>query len=111
MKVSLITVTHNSAVYLEECIKSVLDQRSANIEHIIVDGGSTDGTLDIIKKYDRHIAKWKTEKDRGMYDAINKGISMATGDILGILNSDDIFASSDVIGAIVDCFNEHKVDA
>jgi glycosyltransferase involved in cell wall biosynthesis len=111
MKVSLITVTHNSAVYLEECIKSVLHQRSANIEHIIVDGGSTDGTLDILKKYDHHIAKWKTEKDRGMYDAINKGMSMATGDIIGTLNSDDILASTDVIGAIVDCFNEYKVDA
>jgi glycosyltransferase len=111
MKVSLITVTYNSAVYLEECINSVMEQQFADIEHIIIDGGSTDGTLDIIKKYEAHIAKWISEKDNGMYDAINKGIRMATGDIVGILNSDDIFASNDVIEAIVNCFNEYKLDA
>ena len=111
MKVSLITVTYNSSLYLEECIHSVLDQQFHNIEHIIIDGGSTDGTLDIIKKYETHIAKWISEKDTGMYNAINKGISMATGDIIGILNSDDMFASNDVIDAIVTCFNEYKLDA
>lgn len=111
MKVSLITVTFNSAIYLEECINSVMEQQSADIEHIIIDGGSTDGTLDIIKKYETHIAKWISEKDKGMYDAINKGLNLATGDIVGILNSDDIFASNDVIEAIVTCFNEYKLDA
>lgn len=111
MKVSLITVTYNSAVYLEDCINSVVEQHYPDIEHIIVDGGSTDGTIDIIKKYEAHIARWVCEKDRGMYDAINKGISMASGDIIGILNSDDMFASNDVIDAIVNCFIEHKLDA
>lgn len=111
MKVSLITVTYNSAAYLEDCINSVVGQHYPNIEHIIIDGGSTDGTVGIIKKYENHIAKWISEADRGMYDAINKGITMATGDIIGILNSDDMFASTDVIDAIVACFNEYKSDA
>jgi glycosyltransferase involved in cell wall biosynthesis len=111
MKVSLITVTYNSAAYLQDCIDSVVQQRYPDIEHIVIDGGSTDGTLDIIKKYDNHIAKWVSEKDKGMYDAINKGIAMATGDIVGILNSDDMFASNDVVEAIVNSFNEHQLDA
>ncbi len=111
MKVSIITVTYNSAAYLKDCINSVVEQHYPDIEYIIVDGGSTDCTLDIIKKYEPHIAKWVTEKDRGMYDAINKGIALATGDIIGILNSDDMLASNDVVDAIVDCFNEHQLDA
>jgi len=111
MKVSLITVTYNSAAYLQDCIDSVVRQRYPDIEHIIIDGGSTDGTLDIIKKYDNHIAKWISEKDNGMYDAINKGIAMATGDIVGILNSDDMLASNDVVQAIVESFNDHQLDA
>lgn len=111
MKVSLITVTYNSAIYLEDCLNSVIGQQHPDIEHIIIDGGSTDGTLDIIKKYENHITRWITEEDKGMYDAINKGMTMATGDVVGILNCDDMFASSDVVSAIVDCFNEHKLDA
>lgn len=111
MKVSLITVTYNSAAYLQDCLDSVVGQQYSNIEHIIIDGGSTDGTVDIIKKYNNHIAKWVSEKDNGMYDAINKGISLATGDIIGILNSDDMFASNDVISAIVNCFQDHQLDA
>jgi glycosyltransferase len=111
MKVSLITVTYNSAAYLQDCIDSVVRQRYPDIEHIVIDGGSSDGTLDIIKKYDNHIAKWVSEKDNGMYDAINKGIAMATGDIVGILNSDDMLASNDVVQAIVDSFNDHQLDA
>jgi len=111
MKVSLITVTYNSAAYLQDCIDSVVKQGYLDIEHIVVDGGSTDGTLAIIKKYDNHIAKWISEKDNGMYDAINKGIAMATGDIVGILNSDDMLASNDVVRAIVDSFNDHQLDA
>lgn len=111
MKVSLITVTYNSAVYLQDCINSVVGQGYTDIEHIVIDGGSTDGTLDIIKNFDNHIANWISEKDNGMYDAINKGIAMATGDIIGILNSDDMFASNDVIEAIVNCFKEHQLDA
>ncbi len=111
MKVSVITVTYNSAAYLQDCIDSVMGQHYPNIEHIIIDGGSTDGTLDIIKKHQNYISNWISEKDNSMYDAINKGLKMATGDIIGILNSDDMFASGDVIGAIVGCFNEHQLDA
>jgi glycosyltransferase involved in cell wall biosynthesis len=111
MKVSLITVTYNSGLYLEDCIRSVMRQQFAEIEHIIIDGGSSDNTLDIIRRYEPHISRWISEKDKGMYDAINKGIHMATGDIVGILNSDDILASEDVVHSIVNCFNQHELDA
>ncbi len=110
MKVSIITVTFNSAKYLEGCIRSVIEQDYKNIEHIVIDGKSSDGTIAIIKKYEDHITQWISETDRGMYDAINKGIRLATGDILGILNSDDILAGPDVISAIVKSFEEQNVD-
>ncbi|HMO60600.1 MAG TPA: glycosyltransferase family 2 protein [Ferruginibacter sp.] len=111
MRVTIITVTHNSATYLQECIDSVVTQTYPDIEHIVVDAASTDGTLDIIKRYDNHITKWVSEKDKGMYDAINKGMRLATGDIIGILNSDDMLASKDVIAGIVKCFQENLVDS
>jgi glycosyltransferase involved in cell wall biosynthesis len=111
MKVTLLTVTYNSEKYLEECINSVISQTYHDIEHIIIDGASTDGTLDIIRHYDKHIAQWISEKDNGMYDAINKGMALATGSIIGVLNSDDKLASADVIGDIVRCFQDHQVDA
>ena len=111
MKVSIITVTYNSAPYLPDCINSVMKQDYKNIEHIIIDGKSTDGTIEVIKDFADHVAKWTSETDRGMYDAINKGIKLATGDIIGILNSDDMFASEDVISEIVRCFEEYQLDA
>ncbi len=111
MKVTIITVTLNSAKFLEDCINSVINQEYENIEHIIIDGQSTDGTLDIIKKYKDHIAYWVSEKDPGMYDAINKGMRAATGDIIGTLNSDDTLASTLVISNIVGSFTDQKVDA
>ena len=111
MKVSIITVTYNSEKYLEQCIESVIMQGYKNIEHIIIDGKSTDDTIPIIKKYNTHIAKWISETDRGMYDAINKGMEMATGDIIGILNSDDMLDSNDVIECIVKAFEEKQVDS
>lgn len=111
MKVTLLTVTFNSEKYLEECINSVIDQTYNDIEHIVIDAVSTDGTLNIIRKYKEHIHRFVSEKDHGMYDAINKGISMATGDIVGILNSDDKLSSNDVIEDIVRCFNDEQVDA
>lgn len=110
IKVTLITVTLNSEKFLEDAIQSVMAQDYANIEHIIIDGESTDGTLNIISKYNDHIAKWVSEKDFSMYDAINKGMKMATGDIIGTLNSDDILASPDVISKIVQCFETKKVN-
>ncbi len=111
MKVSIITVTLNSARYLIDCIDSVRSQDHPDIEHIIVDGKSTDGTVNIIRKNESHIAAWISETDRGMYDAINKGIALASGDIIGILNGDDMFASADVISKIVRCFDETGTDS
>lgn len=111
MKVSIITVTYNSERHLQDCIASVRKQTYGNIEHIIVDGKSSDGTLKIIQKNAASLAHWISETDRGMYDAINKGIKMATGDIIGVLNSDDMLASADVIMDIVACFDEKKVDS
>jgi glycosyltransferase involved in cell wall biosynthesis len=111
VKVSIITVTYNSEKYLADCIASVRRQTYSNIEHIIVDGKSTDGTLKIIQKNSGSLARWISETDRGMYDAINKGIEMATGDIIGVLNSDDMLASADVIMDIVACFDEKRVDS
>jgi glycosyltransferase involved in cell wall biosynthesis len=111
MKVSIITVTYNSEKYLSDCIESVKKQTYGNIEHIIVDGKSTDGTLKIIHRYSKSITHWISETDRGMYDAINKGMKLATGDIIGVLNSDDILASADVIMDIVACFDETGKDA
>src|ERR1700733_5318360 len=111
MKVTIITVTYNSSKFLEDCINSVVHQKYNDIEHIVIDGGSTDETVAIIKRYEKHIAKWVSEKDNGMYDAINKGMKMATGDVIGILNSDDILASDDIIAAIADAFIKEKVDS
>jgi len=87
--ITVVTVVLNGEKTLERTIKSVLNQTYKNIEYIIVDGGSTDGTLEIIKRYENQIARWVSGKDKGIADAMNKGIEMATGDIIGILNADD----------------------
>lgn len=104
MKVSIVTVTFNSARFLEDCIRSVQMQQYKNIEHIIIDGKSTDGTVDIIKKNEKGITRWVSEADRGIYDAINKGMAMATGEVIGILNSDDVLDNDRVITDIVNAF-------
>lgn len=111
MKVSIITVTMNSEKYLSDCIESVRGQNYKDIEHIIIDGKSTDGTLQIIENNSQHVSYWVSETDRGMYDAINKGLEVATGDIVGILNSDDMFASADSVRSIVDCFETSQSDS
>ena len=90
-KISIITVTKNSEKFLEDCILSVHNQSYKNYEHIIIDGNSTDNTVNIIKKHEEKIAYWTSESDEGLYDAMNKGIKKSTGDIIGILNSDDIY--------------------
>lgn len=91
LKISIITVCYNSAEYFEEAIESVLSQDYENFEYIIIDGGSTDGTLDIIRKYEDRLAYWVSEPDKGLYDAMNKGIAKASGDIVGMINSDDYY--------------------
>lgn len=89
--ITVITVVYNGEKYLEETILSVLNQTYDNVEYIIIDGGSTDGTLDIIRKYEHAIDYWVSEKDRGIYDAMNKGILLSTGDVIGLLNASDCY--------------------
>lgn len=88
-KISIITISYNSGRTIERTICSILSQNYNNLEYIIIDGGSTDNTLDIIKKYDKKISKWVSEPDEGISDAFNKGIKLATGNLIGIINSDD----------------------
>jgi len=104
LKISIITVTYNSEKFLEECIISVLNQNYDNIEYIIIDGGSNDNTLDIIEKYREHIHYFISQSDDGIYDAVNKGIKISTGDIVGLLNSDDTFTNVNVLSNIVKNF-------
>lgn len=106
MKVSIITVSFNAAETIEDTLKSVSAQTHPDIEHIVIDGGSTDGTLAIIERYARGIATFISEPDKGIYDAMNKGLAYASGDIVGILNSDDTYAYQDVISDIVHLMKE-----
>src|SRR5690606_6026983 len=102
MRISIITVCYNSSKTIENTIKSVQNQNYPDIEYIIIDGASIDGTVDIIRKYENIIDKWVSEPDRGLYDAINKGISRATGLYVGILNSDDVFFENNTVEKIAD---------
>lgn len=104
LKVSVITVCFNSEATIRDSLRSVRDQTYPNIEHIIVDGASTDETLAVVEEFRGQLGKVVSEPDRGLYDAMNKGIALATGDIIGILNSDDFFESDDVVESIVDTF-------
>jgi glycosyltransferase involved in cell wall biosynthesis len=111
MKISIITVCYNSEKTLEETIKSVAAQTYQDIEYIIVDGNSKDNTLNIIKKYPDTVTKWISEQDRGLYDAMNKGIAMATGDYIGILNSDDTFYEPQTLEKVAQFLSIHPIDA
>ncbi len=111
MKISIITTCFNSAETIEDTIQSVLNQTYTNIEYIIIDGKSTDATLSIINKYRSKIAKVISEPDKGIYDAMNKGVEVATGEIIGILNSDDLYADKKVIEDVVNKFTKNKPDA
>ena len=116
MKISLITACFNSEATIRTAIDSVLSQKGVDVEYIVVDGGSKDGTVDIIKQYadksrntqltaPNFTFRWLSERDRGMYDAINKGIKMATGDVVGILNADDVLASDETLKRIAERFS------
>ena len=98
--VSIITVVFNGEKYLEQTIRSIASQSYQNIEYIIIDGGSTDRTLDIIRQHEDTIDRWISESDRGLYDAMNKGIALATGEIIGILNSDDLYLENTVLEVV-----------
>ena len=110
-KVSIITVSYNSISTISDTIKSVLSQTYPDIEYIIIDGSSTDGTIDLIKSFGDSISKFISEPDNGMYDAINKGVRLATGYIIGILNSDDFFYDNNVIQKVAGAFMDNKIDA
>lgn len=114
MKISLITATYNSERTISDCMETVLKQTYTDYEYLIVDGGSTDKTIELVKLYEPKFKgrlKWVSEKDRGIYDAMNKGIQRATGDVVGILNSDDYYTSSDVLETIAAEMNHKSVDA
>ena len=104
--ISIITVSKNSSKFIQETIDSIKNQKYKNIEHIIVDGGSTDGTIDIIKKNIEYIDYFVSEADLGNYDALNKGLSLCTGDLIGIVNSDDILLQ-DATSILVKYYKQH----
>lgn len=110
MKVSIITVCFNSAETIEDTIRNILSQDYRDIEYIVVDGGSTDVTLDVLTKYRSRISKFMSEPDQGTYDAMNKGLHLATGDIVGFLNSGDFYADENVIARIVEAMQTNNVD-
>jgi glycosyltransferase involved in cell wall biosynthesis len=111
IKVSIITVCYNSSETIEDTIRSVASQTYSNIEYIIIDGASKDDTVEIIKRNVSVVSKWISEKDSGIYDAMNKGVAMATGNIIGILNADDVFANERVVENIVKNFEDTTIDA
>ena len=106
--ISIVTVSYNAVETIEQTILSVINQSYSNIEYIIIDGGSTDGTVDIIKKYTDSITYWISESDRGIYDAMNKGIEIASGKWINFMNSGDMFSSDLVLDYV---FNENDIDA
>ena len=108
--ITIVTPTFQAANTLKYCLNSVAAQ-SVGVEHILIDGGSADGTLDIIRHNGKHLAQVVSEPDQGVYDAMNKGIKLATGDIIGILNADDFYPSSDVLSLVLDAFSDPAIDA
>lgn len=105
MRITIITVCYNRKNTIGKAIQSVLNQNYDNIEYIIIDGNSTDGTKEVIESYGDAISRYISEPDKGMYDAINKGLTLATGDVIGLMHSDDEFYDQNAINKIVDCFN------
>ncbi|PAW93487.1 glycosyltransferase [Mucilaginibacter sp. MD40] len=104
-KISIITVCYNAVNTIERCIRSVISQQHTNIEYIIVDGGSTDGTLDVLSRYEKNISILISEPDKGIYDAMNKGIQLSSGEILGVLNADDFFANGKILTVVHEAFS------
>jgi glycosyltransferase len=111
LKVSIITPVYNNRNTLEDCLRTVLSQSYRDVEYIVVDGGSNDGTLDILRTYDGRISKWISEPDGGIYDAMNKGIRLSSGDVIGFLQSDDVYAHERVVENVVEAFRRFEVDS
>lgn len=110
-RVSIVTVSFNSCATIRDTIESVLSQDFPDIEYIIVDGGSTDGTREIVAEYGKRISVFVSEPDRGIYDAMNKGIRAATGEVVGLLNSDDVYVDSTVVSGLVHAMYAARTDA
>lgn len=108
--VSIVTGTYNSSKFISDCVKSIHNQTFENIEHIIIDGNSNDNTVSIIENMPNRVSKLVSEKDEGIYDAMNKGLKMADGEIVGILNSDDFYNSNEVIQMVVKAFEDPLID-
>lgn len=111
MKISIVTVCYNAASSIEDTLKSVLSQTYSDKEHIVIDGGSTDGTQTIIERYRAQLAHFISERDEGIYDAMNKGIKLATGDVIGLLNADDIYAHPFVLERAAETMQQERVGA
>lgn len=110
MKVSVITIVYNNQESIVNALQSVLDQTYNDIEHIVIDGGSIDGTQSKIKPFENKLAHFISEKDKGLYDALNRGIKLATGDVVGVLHSDDFYFNKEVLENVVATFKESKAD-
>lgn len=106
MKISVITVTYNSELTIESCIKSIVNQNYKELDYIIVDGLSDDKTKDVIKNYNSFVSSFISEKDKGIYDAMNKGIGLAKGEVIGFLNSDDFYTNNSVLSTVAKIFTE-----
>src|SRR5258706_2145222 len=112
MKVSIITVVYNNETFVADAITSVLQQDHTDIEYIIIDGASADNTMQVIHNYKDRISKIVSEPDNGLYDAMNKGVELATGDVIGILNSDDVYYDEHIISEVVKAFKDNSgIDA
>lgn len=112
MKISLVTTTYNSVDTIRDTVESVAAQKfDGEVEYIVIDGGSTDGTLELLSQYEDVVSRLVSEPDNGLYDAMNKGIRLATGDVVGILNSDDFYTSDDVLATVAREFEQKNVDA
>ena len=111
MKISVITAVYNNKRTILEALESVLSQTYHNVEHIVIDGGSTDGTVEVVRSFGDKIEKFVSEPDEGIYDALNKGIALATGDVVGFLNSDDVYAHDRVLEKIARAFQHENADS
>jgi glycosyltransferase len=111
IKISIITAVLNGRNTIADTLESILNQSYKNVEHVIIDGGSTDETLEILKRYKNGTTKIISEPDGGVYEALNKGIQLSSGDVIGILNGDDFYAHGQVLNRVVDVFEREKVDS
>lgn len=109
-ELSIITPTYNAADTLAACLDSVKNQ-DVDVEHLLIDGGSTDATLDVADSYKDHITKLLSEPDQGIYDAMNKGIGLVTGEVVGILNADDYYPSDEILSRVIDVFDDESIQA